>query len=290
MYEYLRDHPEAVVTVLGHTDTKGSAGNNLKVSAWRAENVYLLLKGDLEGWASHCAEHAEDVDVDKALAWVGTDRGWDCIPTSASKLKAATSAFRRAHVEAHPGSSFGEGPFDERDWLCIARLYEQAIADLLFIPHSVFLQRQARTRFSTPAFIACGESYPISELTKNGFACEDNRRVDVVFCDPADDQLLPKDPDERSALLYGGLLKPEHLEVGAERFSRIRVRRKGGEACEHAVISLRREDGASRVLSCNSSGWARFRAMKSARFQVDSIGSVGPAQPVEIQTVSGEED
>lgn len=200
-------HPGERLCVFGHTDTVGSADDNLVLSDARATNVLHALRGDAEAWAAHCDAHFEVADYQRVLAWIARTRGWNTDPGPidndfGSLTRTARNNFRERMNDEY-GTALELGTKQSpADWEAYFTLYDEALAERLEGSLDDLARIRGELEFTDPAAIGCGEAFPAAQPDQNNLASKTNRRVDLVFF--AEDELpdeLPGDPPGHP--LYG---------------------------------------------------------------------------------------
>lgn len=177
--------PRPFTLVAGHTDTAGSDALNDRLSAARAVSVDLLLRGDKGAWAGHAQEHHSVRELQRILQWAAVRQGWACDPGAIdSVLGPRTAAARRAFREGYNHESAGALDLDADtnagDWAAVFELYAQELAILLSeLGGPEVLWPVVRSR--SLGTVACGERWPVEAVAVDGYACEDNRRVEILF-------------------------------------------------------------------------------------------------------------
>lgn len=211
-------HPTRSLLIAGHTDSVGSTDYNLELSQKRATNVLLYLQGDREGWAAHCTEHYARADFKRVHLWAKRVLGWDTDPGPLdeawnAKTKAARDAFRR-RCEQELGVTLQHGVAqNEGDWAAIYDLHDRHLASILRVAVDDLAQLRGDLKYTEPAAIGCGETWPVDALGVDDHASAGNRRVDVLFFDQDE---IPDDVegDPPGVAVYGSkTFKPEYIPV-----------------------------------------------------------------------------
>ncbi|MEX1365582.1 MAG: hypothetical protein AB1Z98_20810 [Nannocystaceae bacterium] len=179
--------PRPLALVVGHTDTTGSDETNDRLSTARATSVDLLLRGDRSGWAAHAQQHHADEDVQRILQWAAVRQGWACDPGPIDGIIGpATRAARRAFREGYNLEMAGSLPLhadtSAADFGAIFELYTQELAVLLSdLGDPAALWPVVRSR--SLGIVGCGERWPVQAVDVDGYACDDNRRVEILLFD-----------------------------------------------------------------------------------------------------------
>ena len=213
-------HPTRSLLVAGHTDSVGSAANNLALAENRALNVLLYLQGDRRPWAAHCDEHFARADFKRVHLWAKHMLGWDTDPgpldeTWNGRTKQARDEFRRKSEEELGVTLKHDVAQNQDDWAAIFGLYDRHLASMLRVEVGDLAQLREELILTSPGSIGCGESWPVDALGIDKHASADNRRVDVLFFDRDE---IPDDVlgDPAGVAVYGGrTFKPEYIPVGA---------------------------------------------------------------------------
>ncbi|MEQ8768094.1 MAG: hypothetical protein RL885_29595 [Planctomycetota bacterium] len=206
--------------VAGHTDTTGSGSHNLALSERRAENVFLYLTGQREAWAEHCAENQEVADWQRVLKWISETHGWDCDPGDVDNdFGPATDGARkrfRQTCQEELGLSLGHGTQSAADWAAYFDLFDRHLATLLDVEPAELASLRSAIRFTEPARIGCGEHWPNEAVGVDGYACQDNRRVDLMFFEDGDEPPLSEEDTPGESLYGTGRYLSEYLPVDVE--------------------------------------------------------------------------
>lgn len=206
-------HPDKSVFVAGHADTVGRDADNKVLSLARARNVQLHLAGDRAAWAEHCLDNYETEDQQRILAWVArTFPDYDCDPGLIDGDMGPITRGAQSHFRDHHAQQTGAMmPTGERlhaaDWHAFAALYDRAIQMLLGDDFDLEAQRE-RLRFADPTHAGFGESFPSDRPDLDELDSERNRRVEVMFLDDAELELVA---DLSGEALYG-----EHADIVRE--------------------------------------------------------------------------
>ena len=276
-FRFLEAHPRKQVLIVGHTDTLGSDADNEALSLERAENVRLFLSGDREAWGEHSLAHAEVADLQRALAWVdGLSTDFACHPgivdnEMGPQTRGALHGFRDA-FESLFGEALGDSdaPTAE-DWSAFARLYTAAIDEANSDPG--FSNRVLSSiNFAGPGAIGLGERHPTENPEQDGLDSERNRRVELIFLDPAEAEFL-SDPAtcerylyekansiERTWLPVGLACRPDEMVV--------RLLRENGTPVPSVVCRATTATGEVVEASTNGDGVAVFRALPRGTCEV----------------------
>lgn len=182
--------------IAGHTDTSGGAAYNVRLSVRRAEGVHDLLLGRADAWAARVVHHdgaAQASALRRVLAWAATALRWtECdapagLPgdeLSPAELEAARGFVRRAQrlldvVEPEPAI-----PSHEL-WTLVFRVFEQRLLAHTGLDEAGLAQVRQAIRFVPGGeALGLGERYPLVEPGRDGYRCQENRRVEVAFFVP----------------------------------------------------------------------------------------------------------
>lgn len=192
--------------VVGHADTVGSDEANLVLSQERATNVYLLLSGDVEGWATHCEVHATVADVQAAYRWVARRHGWDCDPGPVDgdlgeQTRSARDRFRQRYNTERSGTLASGAKQGHADWVALHDMYSIGLSEQLDLPPEELDSLRQGLEWIEPCAVGAGEAFPIEAPDKDDFASLANRRVDLIAFSEAESHYVrtPADP----AHVYG---------------------------------------------------------------------------------------
>lgn len=179
------DQTSDVLLVVGHTDTAGRRNSNLDLSAQRCKSALYLLRGDRNPWAELAHAHHTAEDAPHILRWAAIRHGFTCDPTHFSRennpVQRALDMFR-SEYRAHVDSEFvAEGDLSTADWAAFFELYQTTIAGALDLDDGGLDARRGALKFADPAFLACGEHWPIDGSGKDDVASRENRRVEFLF-------------------------------------------------------------------------------------------------------------
>ncbi len=187
---YARRRPGRRLLLAGHADASGPASANLALSADRAENVRLFLVGDRDGWAAHCQARYDVADVQRALAWVARTFGWACDPGAidgdwGAASRKARDEFR-GRVNAERGGALALGTKQgAADWAALFDLMDEALALKLETDRARVADLRTGLAFLDPPTLACGEAWPSERPGADATQAAADRRVDLLYFDPA---------------------------------------------------------------------------------------------------------
>lgn len=258
--------------VAGHTDTTGSDATNDALSLARAHNVELLLKGDAAGWAAHAQEHHATADLQRILHWIAARHGWPCDPGPVDgELGPATRAARRAFRDGYNREMSGALPLDAAtgvpDWEAVFELYTQELAVLLSdLGGPSRLWPVVRSR--SLGCVACGERWPAEAVGLDGYECDDNRRVELLFFDIEDlPDLTHPTPgyDIYGSQRYRVVPVPPRPRI---RLVRLQLRDQGGTPLSATEYELAEVEGAHVGTTDGQGFTSRFLAIEGKRAAV----------------------
>lgn len=279
-------HPGKRLLVVGHADSAGSARDNLELSERRARNIERYIAGDREGWARQAEEFGEAEDLQAVLRWLAVHHAWPCDPGPVDGIfgvrsRAALDGFRR--VSRAAGCSAGEvgSPPGIEDWAGFFDAYDRVLACSLACTREQLAEHRARLAFMAPAVLACGEHQPRTAAGVDGFACADNRRVDLLFFDAVElPDLAAKPPGEH---VYGGRYVFEPIQP--EPYSMLTLRLVGDDGvptCGARVIV--RVDGSDQELVSDSEGAVYILGSEGASVEIRSV--VGPDATLLLSSIT----
>ncbi len=204
----LTDAGAGELHVVGHADTEGKAGDNEALALERARSVHLYLAGDRTGWAEHAFAHADVATLQAALAWAAVSCGLGCDPGSIDDdwgpATAAALAVLREHADVDQRQPLGPD-----DWAAIFDLYDDDLGRILLTDREGVAEARRSLKLA-PEPTTMGERWPVSAPELADHECPDNRRVDLVLCDPG------CTPTPETDELYDGTFIREHLAVRPE--------------------------------------------------------------------------
>lgn len=280
-------HPHKRILVAGHTDTHGSAGNNMKVSERRARNVYLYLRGDRAAWAADCQQHHEVADWQAILLWVAQTFGWDTNPGPidndyGSGCAGARRRFRETYnavfTDASPVSV--DGPQSDQDWAAFFDLYDLALSRVMHIDLEKFSALRASLQFVGEGTLACGEHQPKEAIGRDGFLCRSNRRVDILFFEADDLPNLDAQPPGAGVYQAGYTVVP--LDVPGVGSLTFRVVDEAGDPVAGAEVTLLSPYGDQLVERTDAAGCVPIPALWGDEFEVVAVNAGGAARLVDI--------
>ena len=264
---FLDQHRQKRLLVVGHTDTVGSDKDNAALAERRAQNVFLYLSGDVDGWARNAQDNHEVEDLQSILVWVSsTFPDFDCHPGAVDGefgplTRAALQDFRDDFAEhAETEAWTGKGARVE-DWRAFMHLYDDAVAARLGGRKKLRELREAAP-FTSPAFVGLGERYPSERPDQDGLDSERNRRVDLVFLDP-DEAVYIEDRDSVETLLYApeSVARREWIPLGfparADELV-VKVQTEDGQPVPDAYCTLTLPGGEVREAKLDAAGIVRF--------------------------------
>jgi outer membrane protein OmpA-like peptidoglycan-associated protein len=201
-------YPEQKVLLAGHADRSGDPKINFEISGLRAQNVLFLLQGKRSEWADICIKKHKIEDYQQILVYFAKGMGWDCNPGEINNqwnkkteqaianfitlynynyaYKPADAILEDSLLDTVKGN--GDKKWPKELWEAVFDLYEH---DLVLAttgkhtPDEAFNKLRSSLDFVDPTkpFIACGESFPISQDTKQNYRSQQDRRVEILFFD-----------------------------------------------------------------------------------------------------------
>ncbi|MBN2036721.1 MAG: OmpA family protein [Chitinispirillaceae bacterium] len=209
-----KEQPEQKILITGHTDRVGRDAHNISLSADRASSILFLLQGKKDDWRSLADRRNHDDDITQILAWVSTEYGWDCHPgktEGASYMQKVTAikTFQKKYNEefidkgrvekAYPGTTakrIGEdGDCGPDTWGAIFDVYQDALAKKVATTfenmNTFHTQYNGRWVEDANKAVPCGETFPREKPEEDNYESAINRRVEVLFFDPAEMPRLP---------------------------------------------------------------------------------------------------
>lgn len=264
---FLDQHRQKRLLVVGHTDTVGSDKDNTALSERRAQNVFLYLSGDVEGWARHAHDNHEIVDLQSILVWISaTFPDFDCHPGEVDGeygpfTRAALQDFRDDFAEHAKIAAWTGKTARVEDWRAFMHLYDDAVAARLGGRKKLRELREAAP-FTSPAFVGLGERYPSERPDQDGLDNERNRRVDLVFLDP-DEEVYIEDKDSVETLLYApeSVARREWIPLGfpaqADELV-VKVQTEDGQPISGAHCTLTLPGGEVREAQLDAAGIVSF--------------------------------
>lgn len=220
-YLHAQRHTEDQLLIAGHTDRSGGDAYNLTLSELRAKNVHALLMGDRDEWVRIAQQKHKPEDIKQILKWVDTTYGWGCDPgpvneTPLPQPSPAVLTFQqRYNQEFHPpaptppdsgtttsdadatsesetaeaSEPIGEdGYVGEETWGAFFDVYMKGLKEMLQTDDAGLQSLRDGITFMNDGqrLVGCGERHPISEDTRDGIRSRVNRRVEMLFFDPAE--------------------------------------------------------------------------------------------------------
>lgn len=263
--------------VAGHTDTTGSDALNDRLSAARATSVDLILRGDRSGWAAHTQEHHDIEGLQRIFQWAAVRQGWECDPgpidgVLGPRTSAARRVFRERYNHEMAGTLELDAGTNAGDWSAVFELYTQELAILLSdLGGPEVLWPVVRSR--SLGTVACGERWPVDAVDVDGYECEGNRRVEILFFDIHD--LPDLSHDVPGFDLYGtSRYRFEPVPTRPRiRLVRVQLRDAEGQPMPSTEYELSEVEGAH-VGTTDGNGFTeQFLATEGARAVVQ-VGSL----------------
>ena len=218
VFQFAAAHPDASVLVAGHTDSVGASDFNHALSELRAKSVLLYLTGEREAWADHCVAQHKQADFDAAVTFL--------------------AAFKD-ELPARP---------DKEGWLQIYDGYDEALAASLQTDAAGLAQRRADLKLLESGLLGCGEHWPEEAVGRDGFKCQSNRRVEILFLDERDVEPGVTQLQPPGTGIYDGSLTARYVSPRAEDHLValiLRLRIHDDTRLEHAhCFRLHSTDGA----------------------------------------------
>jgi peptidoglycan hydrolase-like protein with peptidoglycan-binding domain len=181
-----------LLLIAGHTDTTGQPDSNLTLSMQRAENVFCALTGDRDGWVSNCGQKHKVEDYQQILKWVARIWEWDCDPGEVDnsfgpKTKTATQEFQRSYNLDFSCSIAEDGDVGDETWGAFFDVYMEVLKLILETDDGGLAAYRQSLRFADPGneTVGCGQNFPIEEPRRAQYRSRINRRVELLFFNPA---------------------------------------------------------------------------------------------------------
>ena len=212
VFKQFKETPQKRLLIAGHDDTAGDVAAGFTISRKRAEGALHLLTGARESWIDHAFSVHTIKDCQQIMKFYHYEKRWDCDPGSVDgvwgqKTEQATKIFFDMVVSGIQGIGSTSPYFVAAKippqktwprpiWNVVYDFYEQQIFSALFgwqwTAHDAKSAR-ALLAFADPAhvIVACGESFPIEKIGKDGFRSQQNRRVEFLFFDENELPPLP---------------------------------------------------------------------------------------------------
>lgn len=213
--QYAAAHPTTSVLVAGHADSVGSDENNLELSEARAEGVLLYLLGERERWAEHCQAHYKTIDIQAALRFIARFTGLACDPGPLDNDWGEQTRKARDLFRERRGLERGVKQTVE-DWLAIYDVYDDALAASLETDASGLSERRAALTPLESGLLGCGEHWPQEAVGQDGFECQANRRVEILFLDEGDVEPGVTDLEPPGTGIYDGALRARYISPKAQ--------------------------------------------------------------------------
>ncbi len=202
---YAKEHPSQRMLIAGHADTSGNPSRNDPLSADRARSVLLVLLGDdasREEWRTKAAREDKVEDYQLVLKWIAFTRGWACDPGAVDNrlgpnTRRAIEDFQlRYNFELHPrtdrntraeGEIATDGVVGKETWGALYDVYQLTLRGLLRADEAGLQAHRNALAFVNDSFraVGCGENFPIDEPERDNFRSHENRRVEILFFEPA---------------------------------------------------------------------------------------------------------
>lgn len=204
--------------VMAHASSTGSREGDRTLTALRASNVELYLKGDRDGWAASCEAHCVE-DYQHILTWIACAHGYGCDPGPVGEpLGPATqrglTAFREAYNLDYGAELPLDGAITIEDWKAFYDLYDEALALELGVEVSGLAGKRSALQYYAPPSLGCCAGWPYDPLVVRS---REDDRVELVFIPdgPLPDFTADAQP---GATVYGpgSVVKREYQPVEAE--------------------------------------------------------------------------
>jgi hypothetical protein len=192
--------PAKRMIICGHSKPGGDVKEDFELSALRAQNVLYLLVGAKEPWIEISFKQHRIEDYQRIMKHFHVIRGWNCNPGDISNewsdqtKSAAKEFFDKCREGCMPDLEIGlHGRVEEDDrkkwppqaWEAVFNLYTEEIARALdpVNPPDLDQLRADRLKFVKEGkeFVACGESFPLTEPKKSNYTEVKDRRVEILF-------------------------------------------------------------------------------------------------------------
>ncbi len=191
---HAKAHPDQSLLLAGHADTSGKPAYNQTLSEKRAQIVHAVLTGDRPAWIKIVSKQHKIADYQQILTWVAFEHGWGCDPGGidgdrGQKTIAAIKAFQKTYNEKKLGKKIAvDGDVGDETWGAIFDVYMVALRNRLAAKTDAELADwRKHLRWLDPArpVVGCGENHPIEEPQRKDYRSQTNRRVELLFFDPA---------------------------------------------------------------------------------------------------------
>jgi hypothetical protein len=185
---FAKKQPDQKLLLAGHTDSSGKPDYNRKLSRVRAQATLALLKGDRDDWAAACVQYAKVEDLQQVLTWVSEVHGWRCHPgkvdnAEGNKTRKARRTFRKRYNDEFSKKLSLDGPTSANDWKAFYDLYDLSLTDVLGAELEAC---RSALNLHEPSVMACGEDFAEGASSAAGIRSAANRRVELLFLDPAE--------------------------------------------------------------------------------------------------------
>ena len=263
----------------------GQDSDNDALALERARSVQAYAAGDLDGWASHAAAHATELDVSCALVAAARILGR---PAVALDDDDALRAMRTA-VRDWAGLSH-EGALGEADWRAIADLYNLDLAAFLQTDVAGLAELRRTVSWCDSPVHGLGERYPRPEpelVDAVGLAALPHRRCALLVFGPEDGAQSACDGD--LAEIYDGTYRRSTLYVPGEVPVEIAVTTASRDPIgrARAWVGVGKLGTSERI--ADADGTVRFstfagdRISVAAAFDAEGLGTMVAATPEGIR-------
>lgn len=205
--KYADSHSDRRLLVVGHTDSTGDEDYNLVLSRLRANNVLSALKGDKDTWVETAKENLKTEDIQAILKWLTRAWGWSCDPGEIDNLmgrqtRTAIHSFQESYNREFDVSIDVDGVVGNQTLEAFFDLYMQELTHLLETDREGLSNAQSNISFisANHEAVGCGEFHPIEQAMRSGYRSESNRRVEILFFEPADAPRLECHPDAETCV------------------------------------------------------------------------------------------
>ncbi|HWR81976.1 MAG TPA: hypothetical protein VN285_01590 [Candidatus Deferrimicrobium sp.] len=189
-----KEYPDQKLLIAGHTDTTGEDKYNLKLSDKRGKSVLFILLGKRDEWAEICDKQHRDEDIQHILTWIARKYPeMGCDPQGIDgkireKTRQATRNFQK-NFEPHFGRKIRvDGEVGPETWGAFFEVYQRELAKMLEIEVAGLVEYQNALKWvdTSRQSVGCGENWPIEEPDQDKYRSRINRRVELLFFDPAE--------------------------------------------------------------------------------------------------------
>lgn len=232
---YAFNNADKEVVIYGHTDSSGETDFNMHLSELRSKAVKALIDNDQQTFIKVCNEKSNIEDYQTILSVLTSTYGWECDPGSIDNAdgpatKTALKAFQSDYNIFFDKSIGEDGAIGQQTWGAFFDVIREMI--WLVAKKEVGETNPAIKYGEGTGIHACGEKFAQDANTKKGRKSSKDRRVEIVFKDPADP--IEETPYTGPVIMEPIVVKPiQEKPVAVTKIESIQAQ------CQHTKEGLR---------------------------------------------------